>query len=173
VIATVFGLIGMVAWNPSIEAQSSKRLLIGTGGWGLELQIKDVPVLKAGEVRLEAGARPILETVGTRTYLSDATVLTKPAWSRVRYWLPPKARFIPLRVQTGQVLHSIPEALQDLFVVGFGLQEPMAAGLKRNIKKLETRLPQGLEALIELLPNGAVIARTKLAVYVALPEEGS
>jgi hypothetical protein len=170
VIAVVFGLIGMLAWRPSLETQSSKRLLIGTGGWGLELQVKDVPVVKPGEVRLEVGARPMLETAGTRTYLSDATVLTKPAWSRVRYWLPPTARVVPLRIQAGQMSHSIPEPLQDVFVVGFGLQEPMTAGLSRKVKKLETRLPQGLEALIELLPDGAVIARTKLAVYVALPE---
>jgi hypothetical protein len=103
--------------------------------------------------------------------LADATVIKKPAWSRVRYWLPPKARAVPLRVRAGRIEHQIKEPLQDLFVVGFGLQEPFVAGATRKIQKLETRLPQGLEALIDLLPNGTVIARTSLAIYVALPED--
>jgi hypothetical protein len=171
VIAVLFGVIGMIAWTPSVQAKSVKRALIGSGGWGLELSVQDVPTLKSGELRLEPGARPILETFGARTYLADATVVKKPAWSRVRYWLPPKARAVPLRVRAGRIEHQIKEPLQDLFVVGFGLQEPFAAGATRKIQKLETRLPQGLEALIDLLPNGSVIARTNLAIYVALPED--
>jgi hypothetical protein len=175
VIAVALGVVGMFAWQPSVQAKSLKRALIGSGGWGLELTVQDVPTLKSGELRLEPGARPIfqnhgLETFGPRTYLSDATVIKKPAWSRVRYWLPPKAKAVPLRMRAGKIEHSIKEPLQDLFVVGFGLQEPFAAGATRKIQKLETRLPQGLEALIDLLPNGTVIARTGLAVYVALPE---
>jgi hypothetical protein len=78
---------------------------------------------------------------------------------------------VPLRVRHGRIEHQIKEPLQDLFIVGFGLQEPFAAGTARKIQKLETRLPQGLEALIDLLPNGSVIARTSLAIYVALPED--
>lgn len=176
VVAVLFGVVGMIAWQPSVQAKSVKHALIGSGGWGLELTVQDVPTLKSGALRLEPGARPIfqnygLETFGPRTYLSDATVIKKPAWSRVRYWLPPKARAVPLRVRAGRIEHSIKEPLQDLFVVGFGLQEPFAAGATRKIQKLETRLPQGLEALIDLLPNGTVIARTKLAIYVALPED--
>jgi hypothetical protein len=174
-IAVLFGVVGMIAWQPSVQAKSVKRALIGSGGWGLELTVQDVPTLKSGELRLEPGARPIfqnygLETFGPRTYLTEATVIKKPAWSRVRYWLPPKARAVPLRVRAGRIEHSIREPLQDLFVVGFGLQEPFAAGATRKIQQLETRLPQGLEALIDLLPNGTVIARTNLAIYVALPE---
>jgi hypothetical protein len=171
VIAVLFGVVGMFAWTPSVQAKSVKRALIGSGGWGLEVLVKDVPILKSGPVRLEPSARMILEVVGSRTYLVDATVLQKPAWSRVRYWLPPKARAVPLRVREGRIEHSIREPLQDLFVVGAGLQEPFAAGATRKIQKLETRLPQGLEALIDLLPNGTVIARTGLAMYVALPED--
>jgi hypothetical protein len=171
VIAVALGAVGMIAWTPSVEAQSVKRALIGSGGWGLELSVHDVPTLKSGELRLEPGARPILETFGARIYLADATVVKKPAWSRVRYWLPPKARAVPLRVRNGQIEHQIREPLQDVFVVGFGLQEPMMAGVSRSIKQLETRLPQGLEGLIDLLPTGTVIARTRLAVYVALPED--
>ena len=170
VIAALFAVVGMFAWTPSVQAKSVKRALIGSGGWGLEVTVHDVPVLKSGPVRLEPSARPILEAVGSRTYLADATVLQKPAWSHLRYWLPPKARAVPLRVRNGRIEHGIREPLQDLFVVGLGLQEPFAAGTARKIQKLETRLPQGLEALIELLPNGTVIARTRLAVYVALPE---
>ncbi len=170
VIATLFGAVGTFAWTPSVQSQSIKRALIGSGGWGLEVTVYDVPTLKSGELRLEAGARPILETFGPRMYLADTTVVRKPAWSHVRYWLPPKARAVPLRVREGRIEHSIREPLQDLFVVGFGLQEPFAAGATRKIQKLETRLPQGLEALIELLPSGTVIARTRLAIYVALPE---
>jgi hypothetical protein len=171
VTAVLFGVVGMIAWTPSVQAKSVQRALIGSGGWGLELTVADVPTLKSGELRLEPGARPILETFGPRTYLADATVIKKPAWSRVRYWLPPKARAVPLRVRAGKIEHSIKEPLQELFVVGFGLQEPMLAGVSRGVKKLETRLPQGLEALIDLLPNGSVIARTNLAIYVALPED--
>jgi hypothetical protein len=170
VIAVTFAVVGMFAWTPSVQAKSVKRALIGSGGWGLEVRVHDVPTLKSGELRLEPGARMILETFGPRMYLADATVVRKPAWSHVRYWLPPKARALPLRVRAGRIEHSISEPLQDLFVVGFGLQEPFAAGATRKIQKLETRLPQGLEALIELLPSGSVIARTRLAVYVALPE---
>jgi hypothetical protein len=169
-IAVLFGVVGMFAWTPSVQAKNVKRALIGSSGWGLQVIVSDVPVLKSGQVRLEPSARPILETVGPRTYLAAATVLTKPAWSHVRYWLPPKARAVPLRVREGRIEHNIREPLQDLFVVGFGLQEPFAAGATRKIQKLETRLPQGLEALIEVLPSGSVIARTRLAVYVALPE---
>jgi hypothetical protein len=171
VIAVLFGVVGMIAWQPSVQAKSVKRALIGSGGWGLELTVQDVPTLKSGELRLEPGARPILETFGPRMYLADATVVKKPVWSRVRYWLPPKARAVPLRVRNGRIEHSIQEPLQDLFVVGFGLQEPFAAGATRKIQQLETRLPQGLEALIDLLPNGTAIARTNLAIYVALPED--
>jgi hypothetical protein len=175
VIAVAFGMVGMIAWTPNVQAKSVKRALIGSGGWGLELTVQDVPTLKSGALRLEPGARLIfqndgLETFGPRTYLAEATVIKKPAWSRVRYWLPPKARAVPLRVRNGRIEHQIREPLQDVFVVGFGLQEPMMAGVSRSIKKLETRLPQGLEALIDLLPNGTVIARTNLAIYVALPE---
>jgi hypothetical protein len=171
VIAVMLGVVGMIAWKPDVQAKSLKRALIGSGGWGLELTVQDVPTLKSGELRLEPGARPIFETFGPRTYLHDATVVKKPAWSRVRYWLPPKARAVPLRVRAGRIEHQIKEPLQDLFVVGFGLQEPFAAGATRKIQKLETRLPQGLEALIDLMPNGTVIARTNLAIYVALPED--
>jgi hypothetical protein len=171
VIAVMLGVVGMIAWKPDVQAKSLKRALIGSGGWGLELTVQDVPTLKSGELRLEPGARPIFETFGPRTYLHDATVVKKPAWSRVRYWLPPKARAVPLRVRDQRIEHQIKEPLQDLFVVGFGLQEPFAAGATRKIQQLETRLPQGLEALIDLLPNGTVIARTRLAVYVALPED--
>ena len=176
VIAVLFGVVGMVAWTPNVQAKSVKRALIGSGGWGLELSVQDVPTLKSGELRLEPSARLIFQnddlgTFGPRTYLADATVVKKPAWSRVRYWLPPKARTVPLRMRNGRIEHQIKEPLQDLFVVGFGLQEPMLAGVSRNVKKLETRLPQGLEALIDLLPNGSVIARTNLAIYVALPED--
>jgi hypothetical protein len=171
VIAVLFGVVGMFAWTPSVQVKSVKRALIGSGGWGLELMVQDVPTLKSGELRLEPGARPILETFGPRMYLANTTVIKKPAWSRVRYWLPPKARAVPLRVRHGRIEHQIKEPLQDLFIVGFGLQEPFAAGTARKIQKLETRLPQGLEALIDLLPNGSVIARTSLAIYVALPED--
>jgi hypothetical protein len=140
------------------------------------LSVQDVPTLKSGQLHLEASARPVLgnsglDSFGPRTYLANATVLHKRAWSRVRYWLPPKARAVPLRVRAGRIEHSIKEPLQDLFVVGFGLQEPFAATTRRKVQKLETRLPQGLEALIDLLPNGTVIARTSLAIYVALPED--
>ena len=169
-IAVLLGVVGMLAWQPSVQAKSVKRTLIGSGGWGLEITVNDVAVLKSGAFRLEPSARPILEILGSRTYLADATVLQKPAWSHVRYWLPPKARAVPLRVRDGRIEHQIKEPLQDLFVVGFGLQEPFSAGATRKIQKLETRLPQGLEALIDLLPNGSVIARTNLAIYVALPE---
>jgi hypothetical protein len=171
VIAVLFGVIGLIAWTPSVQAKSIKHTLIGSGGWGLELSVQDVPTLKSGALRLEPGARPILETFGSRMYLADSTVVNKPAWSRVRYWLPPKARAVPLRVRNGRIEHQIKESLQDLFVVGFGVQEPMLTGASRKIQKLETRLPQGLEALIDLLPSGTVIARTNLAIYVALPEE--
>jgi hypothetical protein len=176
VIAVMLGMVGMIAWKPEVQTLSGKSALIGSGGWGLELTVQDVPTLKSGELRLEPSARLILqnhnlETFGPRTYLVDATVVKKPAWSRVRYWLPPKARAVPLRVRAGKIEHSIKEPLQDLFVVGFGLQEPMLAGVSRSVQKLETRLPQGLEALIDLLPNGSVIARTNLAIYVALPED--
>jgi hypothetical protein len=174
-VAVILGLVGMMAWKPEVQARS-KSALIGSGGWGLEIVVHDVPVLKSGPVRLEPSARLIfenygLESFGARTYLVDATVVNKRAWSRVRYWLPPKARAIPLRVRAGRIEHSIKEPLQDLFVVGFGLQEPFTAGTSRKIQKLETRLPQGLEALIDLLPNGSVVARTNLAIYVALPED--
>jgi hypothetical protein len=108
-----------------------------------------------------------------RQYSSKETRLKLSGWQRVHYLLPPKASRIPIALVGNKLSNQSSQPLEQIFVRGYGRQEPLAAGASRQLesKTFETLPWDEYIDLIQILPDGAVIAKQNGVLLVALQGE--
>lgn len=169
-VILLFGFIGFWALSPQTRVtEKNLELVIGAQGWGLSQQLVGRLDLQTGSVLLPAGAK--LFGSQRLEYLTDGVRLLTKAWQATAYMLPPKARTMPVKVVNQQIVNLSKTSFTDVFVVGFGQQEPLEAGAK--IRFHDSAIT-GLYRY-EMLPKGTVVARVNKTdqsqIFVALPEE--
>lgn len=176
VAGVVIAGVGAWAFTPvAHEAEWRVPVQIGAGGWGLETELVSSVSLRHRELELPPGALP-LERI-QRTYESSSTHLTQAAWSRIAYWMPPRAASLPLRVVEGRLENAAGVGLSRLFVVGLGEQEPLGPRAARKLRRTSEFAPPGWSDLASALPSGTALAYTAptpnapSALLIALPED--
>jgi hypothetical protein len=170
VIALVIGAVGFAALQPeAFHAERNQTVLIGARGWGLQLEVRSRFNTRGGEGRLEAGSQP-LEAI-RRHYTQDGTRITVKPWSRLAYWTAPKAARVPLRVSSRWIENSGSERMENIYVVGHGLLEPMSATRRELGVATGAFAPQEYDAFSRLLPQGTAVAKLRDTIVIALPEQ--
>jgi hypothetical protein len=165
----LFGMVGFWAFAPQASSsQDSVQVLIGTRGWGLKMIVASRIDLRATQIRLPAGAKPL--RAETLEYHSDGVDLKTLAWQKRSYVLPPVVSTVPIRVVNRRIENIGSLVFSEIYVVGFGVQEPVAPGSSAKIAETGFASQNNFEAL----PKGSVVARVTAAqplIVIALPEE--
>jgi hypothetical protein len=167
--AAVVGVVGFAALQPAdTHAERKQNVLIGARGWGLQLEVYSRFNTRGGDATLAPGSQT-LEAVARR-YTLDGTRVTMKPWSRLAYWTPPKAARVPLRVSSRWIENTGDERLENVYVVGHGLLEPMGRIRRDLIAPTGAFAPQEYDAFSRLLPQGAAVAKLEGVIVIALPE---
>jgi hypothetical protein len=170
VLATVVGIIGFVALQPeAFYAERNQTVLIGARGWGLQLEVRSRFNTRGGEGTLEAGSQT-LEAIA-RHYTRDGTRITVKPWSRLAYWTAPKAARVPLRVSSQWIENTGETRMENVYVVGHGLLEPMSTTRRDLGVATGAFAPQEYDAFSRLLPQGTAVAKLRDTIVIALPEQ--
>ena len=170
------GLAGVGWWAIAPQAafnETSQVILVGASGWGTKWVVHSRYCLRA-EWTLPAGALPLEgQTRIARSHSVDGTTLTWAGWQKLRYLTAPTATRIPMRLERKQLINDSQLPLEKIFVRGYGRQEPLAVGAKRGLQaRIYETLPwDEYTELLQVLPDGAVIAQQNKNMIVALPEE--
>jgi hypothetical protein len=166
-------LAGVGAWaiQPKAPLSESKNtLLIGANGWGTRWEVFSRFSLRA-DWSLPASAW-LLESGRNieREYTTQATHLKLGGWQRVSYVLPPQASRIPIRLIGNRLHNDSTQPLEQIFVRGYGRQEPLGGGASRQIeaKTFETLPWDEYIDLMQALPDGAVMAKQNGVLLIAL-----
>ncbi len=176
--------IGVVGWaalqargTASASANAEQTVLIGAGGWGVQVRVTSVFNATPAALELPSGVQ-LLSLTGTR-YSQTATLFQAGAWQSVSYWSAPTAARVPLRVKSSSLENTGTEPLTDVYVVGTGPLEPMGATTKRSLNTSSgSRIENGFSSdgsssyglLIRSLPPGSALARRGQTLVIALPE---
>lgn len=178
--------IGVVGWA-ALQARDTgaalpnteQTVLIGAGGWGLQMQVTSVFNATAGPLSLPSSVQllsrvQLLSPTNTH-YTQTATLLQAGAWSSVSYWSAPSAARVPLRSSNSKLENSGLETLTDVYVIGTGSLEPIRPAATRSFK---TTNGQSFEdgyssygSLVRHLPLGSALARRGQTLLIALPEQ--
>ena len=175
--------IGVVGWA-ALQARDTgaaspntteQTVLIGAGGWGLQMQVTSVFNATAGQLSLPSSVQLLSRLSPTNThYTQNATLLQAGAWSSVSYWSAPSAARVPLRIRNSTLENSGSQTLTDVYVIGAGSLEPIGAAATRSFK---TTNGQSFEdgyssygSLVRHLPLGSALARRGQTLLIALPE---
>jgi hypothetical protein len=165
----VFGLVGFWAFAPhAASSENTVQVLIGTRGWGLKMTVASRIDLHESEIRLPAGAKSLAAEL--LEYHSDGVNLKTLAWKKHSYILPPVVSAVPIRVVNQRIENIGSLVYSEIYVVGFGVQEPISPG--SSAKYSETGFAS--QNNFETLPKGSVVARVKgnqPEFVIALPED--
>jgi hypothetical protein len=166
-------LAGVGAWASAPKApftEAKKILLIGANGWGTRWEIVSRFSLRP-DWRLPASAMLLEQDRSIeRQYTQNHTQLKHSGWQKLSYLLPPKASRIPIRLVGNKLYNQSSQPLEQIFVRGYGRQEPLAAGASRQLetKTFETLPWDDYIDLMQTLPDGAVMAKQNGVLLVAL-----
>jgi hypothetical protein len=169
-LALVFGAVGFAALQTEAPfAERNQRVLIGAGGWGLSLTVWSRFNAQGGAQTLAVSAQT-LEPM-ERRYTKEATLLEVKPWSRFSYWNAPKAARVPLRVTKQWIENSASTRVENVFVVGHGLLEPISAVRRELGVATNVFAPQQYDDFARLLPEGSAIGTLEDTIVIALPEQ--
>jgi hypothetical protein len=169
-------LAGVGAWASAPKeaySEHKKTLLIGANGWGLRFELVSRFSLRSDWI-LPAHAMLLMQNRSIeRQYTSQETRLVLSGWQRVNYLLPPKASRIPIALVGNTLTNQSSQPLEQIFVRGYGRQEPLAAGASRQLeaKTFETLPWDEYLDLMQILPDGAVMAKQNGVLMIALQSE--
>ena len=171
--------IGVVGWT-ALQARDSgatntqQTVLIGAGGWGLQMQITSRFNATAGPLSLPSGVQ--LLSPMEKHYTQTATLIQASAWRNVSYWSAPSAARVPLRTRNSSLENSGSQTLTDVYVIGAGPLEPIRSATRRSFNTTNgTRFEDGYSgygSLVRYLPLGSALARRGQTLVIALPELG-
>jgi hypothetical protein len=169
--SSLLAAVGAWASQPNAPlAETKTTLLIGANGWGSRWE-----VVSRFSLRSDWALPPnalLLEPERSieREYTAQDTRLKLAGWQRVSYVLPPQASRIPIRLVGNTLYNDSTKPLEQIFVRGYGRQEPLAPGASRQIeaKTFETLPWDEYIDLMQVLPDGAVMAKQNDVVLVAL-----
>jgi hypothetical protein len=169
--SVVLASVGAWASQPKQRLAESKTiLLMGANGWGTRWEVVSRFSLHS-QWTLPPSAM-LLEPKRSieRDYSIEQTHLKLAGWQRVSFVLPPQASRIPMRL-VGNTLHNdSAQPLEQVFVRGYGRQEPLGAGASRQIifKTYETLPWDEYLELMQVLPDGTVMAKQNGVLLIAL-----
>lgn len=169
-------LAGLGAWANQPKApfnEARQTLLIGANGWGVRWEILTRFALRS-DWKLPPSALLLEKNrLIERDYSAQHSSLNFAGWQRLSYTLPPKASRIPIRLVNGTLYNDSATPLEEVFVRGYGRQEPLGAGANRQIeaKTFETLPWEDYIDLMQALPDGAVIAKQNGTLLVALESQ--
>jgi hypothetical protein len=173
VCSSFLALIGWWAALPKSNFLETKRsLLIGAKGWGLKYTLHTRFSLRPDWV-LPAGALPLRGNSHVqREYLSTSTNLHHSGWQQISYLIPPTATRVPIRLADGKLINESSLPIDKIFIRGLGRQEPLGVGASRRIQSqiYETLPWDEYIELMQVLPDGAVMAQQGTSLLIALPE---
>ena len=184
-------MIGATGWaalqardggGGSADTNVAQTVLIGAGGWGVQMRTTSVFNANAGSLNLPSGVQ--LLSPADAHYSQTATLIQAGAWKSVSYWSAPTAARVPLRVNNNELENAGTEPLTDVYVIGTGSLEPINAAAKRSFTTSSgSRIEDGFSSygssgygssgygsLIRQLPSGSALARRGQTLVIALPE---
>jgi hypothetical protein len=169
--ALIVGGVGFAALQAVDAPEAARTVLVGAGGWGVRLNLYSRFNTVARDLELPGGAG-VLAPLPTEHRL-ETTRVRAFAWSQVSYWTMPVAARVPLRVDARGLENTEPAALEDVYVVGRGIQERLGRA-RRAFPALGSTPPWSggsaeHEALAALLPLGSAIARRGATLVIGLP----
>jgi hypothetical protein len=165
----LFGVIGFWAFAPQASnTENTARVLIGSRGWGLKMTVVSRMDLQTSLVHLPLGVKSLASE--SLEYQTDSTLLKTLAWQKHSYLMPPTVGAVPLRVVNQRIENLGDKNFSEIYVVGFGVQEPIAPG--SSAKPVETGFAS--QNNFEALPKGSVVGSvkgTETEYVIALPED--
>lgn len=164
-------LASLVAWSylrpTTAQSIQGRSLLVGSGGLARRDDVRTVFTLPRTTLTLPAAARP-LEPV-PHTYGPDSFELALNRWASEAFFLKPYVNEASLRWDRGELLNTSAQTLRDVYVKGLGPQG--ALGPDESLTPMTNEdavLPDAYEGLLELLPEGAALARDGGIFHISL-----
>ncbi len=176
VVAAGVGFFGLSIANQDIS--TSSKIKIGARGWGIETTVVQVMSTTSKLLLLPASAKA--NQTSNPHYTDINCQIQTLAWQSHVYWLAPKATLLELRVSKNKIYNSSGQTIKNVFIVGYGKQEPLPAKSSHSIAEDSPLSDPSTLELAALLPKGTAIwkhSTTKQVtgimpeIMIALPED--
>ena len=155
-----------------VSTLHSRSLSLGAGGLAQVVELQTFVRLPGGIAELAVSGHPVDQAQYTRR--AETLELVLPRWSNTTLHLRPMLERAVLQWRDGQLVNSGALPLTDVYVIGKGPQDDLAAGASLAVQENGPwREEPAYAALVPIVPMGSALARHGDRFFVALPEVAS